>query len=88
MLFSKRLLRAWPMHEMQNALNVFSMMTTTPNKVVNPMHASRMPVILDAGDYGTWLTGSPDEAARNVASWLSGAYCHGRQSTVDGYADA
>jgi len=44
-------------------LSVYSMMTTTPNEVVKPIHPSRMPVILDAADYDTWLTGSPDEAA-------------------------
>jgi len=44
-------------------MNVYSMMTTTPNKVVKPIHPSRMPVILDAADYDAWMTGSPDEAA-------------------------
>lgn len=43
-------------------MNVFSMMTTTPNDVVKPIHPSRMPVMLDAADYASWLTGSPDEA--------------------------
>ncbi len=45
-------------------MNVYSMMTTTPNEVVKPIHPSRMPVILNAGDYETWLAGSPDEATK------------------------
>ncbi len=44
-------------------MNVYSMMTTTPNEVVKPIHPSRMPVILDADDYDNWLIGTPDEAA-------------------------
>ncbi len=44
-------------------MNVYSMMTTTPNEVVKPIHPARMPVILDLASYDTWLTGSPDEAA-------------------------
>jgi putative SOS response-associated peptidase YedK len=44
-------------------MNVYSMMTTTPNEVVKPIHPSRMPVILDPADFDTWMTGSPDEAA-------------------------
>ncbi len=42
-------------------MKVYSMMTTTPNEVVKPIHSSRMPVILDPIDYDAWLTGSPDE---------------------------
>ncbi len=49
-------------------LNLFTMnssrRSTLTNEVVKPIHPSRMPVILDAADYGTWLSGSPDEAAR------------------------
>ena len=45
-------------------MNVYSMLTTVPNEVVEPIHPSRMPVILDNGDYDTWLTGSPDNAAK------------------------
>lgn len=43
-------------------LDVFAFLTTTPNAIVKPVHQSRMPVILDPGDYETWLTGSPDDA--------------------------
>ena len=39
------------------------MVTTTPNKVVEPVHPTRMPVILDPQDYETWLYGTPAEAA-------------------------
>ena len=45
-------------------MNVYSMLTTTPNKLVKPIHPTRMPVILDPDDYEKWLTGSPDEATK------------------------
>lgn len=48
-------------------MNVYSMLTTVPNEVVEPIHPSRMPVILEADDHGTWLTGSPDKAAGLLA---------------------
>lgn len=40
-----------------------TMVTTTPNKLVEPVHPTRMPVILDPQDYETWLYGTPAEAA-------------------------
>jgi putative SOS response-associated peptidase YedK len=36
--------------------------TTAANAVVAPIH-TRMPVIIAAEDFETWLTGDPDEAA-------------------------
>lgn len=39
-----------------------SMITTTPNELVKQVHPDRMPVILDADDYESWLTGTVDEA--------------------------
>ena len=39
------------------------MVTTSPNKLVEQVHPTRMPVILDPEDYETWLRGSPAEAA-------------------------
>ena len=44
------------------ALDVMAFLTTTPNSVVKPIHASRMPVILHPEDYETWLTGRAGEA--------------------------
>lgn len=41
----------------------YTMVTTSANKLVKPVHPTRMPVILDPGDYERWLTGSSDEAA-------------------------
>ena len=43
----------------------YTMVTTTANELVKPVHPTRMPVILDAQDYETWLAGS-DEAAGNL----------------------
>lgn len=40
-----------------------TMVTTTANELVKPIHPTRMPVILDPADYETWLTGSPEAAA-------------------------
>jgi putative SOS response-associated peptidase YedK len=42
----------------------YTMVTTTPNEVVKPVHPSRMPVMLHPDDYATWLTGKPEDAAR------------------------
>lgn len=39
-----------------------TMVTTTANELVKPIHPTRMPVILDPTDYETWLTGTPEEA--------------------------
>lgn len=40
-----------------------TMITTTPNELVKPVHPDRMPVILDREDYETWLHGEPAQAA-------------------------
>ncbi|MEL7513647.1 MAG: SOS response-associated peptidase [Pseudomonadota bacterium] len=39
-----------------------TMVTTVANDLVRPVHPTRMPVILEAADYGTWLSGPIDEA--------------------------
>ncbi|WP_298975671.1 SOS response-associated peptidase [uncultured Roseobacter sp.] len=39
-----------------------TVVTTTANEIVQPVHPTRMVVILDPADYETWLQGSPDEA--------------------------
>lgn len=41
-----------------------TMVTSTPNALVKPVHPDRMPVILDPDDYETWLTGTPEDAAK------------------------
>ena len=43
-------------------LDVYAIMTTTPNEVVKPIHPSRMPVMLDPADHETWLNGSASDA--------------------------
>ncbi|MDA7949595.1 MAG: SOS response-associated peptidase [Hyphomicrobiaceae bacterium] len=44
-------------------LNVYAVLTTTPNDVVRPVHPSRMPVMLSGEDqFDTWVDGSADEA--------------------------
>lgn len=43
--------------------DTYSIITTTPNEIVRPIHPDRMPVILAPGDYEAWLTGSADTAA-------------------------
>ncbi|MEL6646047.1 MAG: SOS response-associated peptidase family protein [Pseudomonadota bacterium] len=39
-----------------------TIVTTTPNELVRPVHPDRMPAILRPETYETWLTGEPDEA--------------------------
>ncbi|MHA3980877.1 SOS response-associated peptidase [Halovulum sp. GXIMD14794] len=40
----------------------YTMITTTPNELVKPVHPARMPVILAPEDYETWMDGSAEEA--------------------------
>jgi putative SOS response-associated peptidase YedK len=42
-------------------IETYTILTTTPNSVVKPIHPDRMPVILKPADYETWLTGNADE---------------------------
>jgi putative SOS response-associated peptidase YedK len=42
--------------------HLFAFLTCEPNELVAPIHSKAMPVILDPGDYDTWLTASWDEA--------------------------
>jgi putative SOS response-associated peptidase YedK len=39
-----------------------TIITTTANDIVRPVHPNRMPVILEPEDYETWLTGSDEDA--------------------------
>lgn len=43
-------------------IDTHTVITTTPNELVREIHPTRMPVILDPGDYETWLTGNQDDA--------------------------
>jgi putative SOS response-associated peptidase YedK len=44
-------------------LQVFAILTTSPNEIVAPIHPNRMPVMLAGGAaYDTWLDGTADEA--------------------------
>jgi putative SOS response-associated peptidase YedK len=51
------------------ALDTVTMVTTTSNAVVRPIHPDRMPVILDPSDYETWLEGDPDAAIDLAKPW-------------------
>lgn len=46
-----------------------TIITTTANELVQPIHPTRMPVILDQANYDTWLNGSADEAADLLAPY-------------------
>lgn len=48
--------------ETDEVVESFTVVTTEPNDLVADLH-HRMAVILDPADEGTWLHGSPDEAA-------------------------
>ena len=39
-----------------------TIITTTANEIVKPVHPDRMPVILEPDSYDAWLTGSTDDA--------------------------
>jgi putative SOS response-associated peptidase YedK len=43
-----------PAAELPGAVPTCTILTTEPNEIASPIH-DRMPVILDAGDYGRWL---------------------------------
>lgn len=43
-------------------LETYALVTTRPNAVVSPIHPTRMPAILTADMFETWLHGDPDEA--------------------------
>jgi len=45
------------------AMDVYAILTTTPNDTVKPIHPARMPVMLSGeGEFDTWLSGAPEEA--------------------------
>ena len=56
----------------QTELDTFSMVTTTPNDLVKPIHPTRMPVILPPERHETWLTGSVSEAEDCLAPYPAG----------------
>jgi len=45
-------------------IETHTVVTTTPNALVKPIHPDRMPVILKPADYDTWLTGPTGGAAK------------------------
>ncbi len=44
------------------AVQSFTIITTDANERIRPIH-DRMPVIIDADDFETWFTGTPDDVA-------------------------
>jgi putative SOS response-associated peptidase YedK len=65
-------------------LDVYSMLTTTPNELVKPIHPTRMPVILHAENHETWLTASPEAALRLCKPFPAGQM---RITSATGKAD-
>lgn len=56
----------WRAAEDDQPLDTFTIITTTPNKLMAEIH-NRMPVVLNPGDYGTWLdTTSPADKLRSL----------------------
>lgn len=45
-------------------IETHTIITTTPNDLVRPIHPERMPVILDPCDHETWLSGSVEDAGQ------------------------
>ena len=53
----------------EREMDTVSMVTTTPNAVVRPVHPDRMPAILAPGDHAAWLEAPPAEALRLIRSF-------------------
>lgn len=51
----------------------YTMVTTTANKLVQPVHPTRMPVILDPPNYNLWLKGETDEVLALLRPFAAGA---------------
>jgi putative SOS response-associated peptidase YedK len=45
-------------------MNSFSMLTTSANAIVQPVHPKAMPVVLDWADIGLWMEGPFEEAVK------------------------
>ena len=43
-------------------IDTYTMVTSTPNDLVKPIHPDRMPVILAPEDWATWMQADPDKA--------------------------
>jgi putative SOS response-associated peptidase YedK len=54
-------------------LDVFTVVTTTPNPLVAQVHPDRMPVILPPEAWETWLSGDPDAAAALLRAYPADA---------------
>lgn len=48
-------------------VEIYSLLTSTPNELVRDFHPDRMPVILDRSNWETWLHGSTEEVASLLA---------------------
>lgn len=44
------------------AVETYTVITTTANEIVRPIHPQRMPVILKPEDYAQWMDGTSDDA--------------------------
>ncbi len=56
-------------------IDTHTVITTTPNDLVRPIHPDRMPAILDPSDHDAWLTAPAAEAARLLGPFPSKAMC-------------
>ena len=46
----------------QVEIDTYTMVTSTPNELVKPVHPDRMPVILPEDSWEAWMSAEPDEA--------------------------
>ena len=53
-------------------IETYTIVTTTPNALVEKIHPTRMPVILADESYNTWLSRSSNEAAELLMSYPAG----------------
>ena len=63
--------RRWrgPYKDEMREMDTVSMVTTTPNEVVRPVHPQRMPMILRDADHAAWLEGTPEDAMALIAPY-------------------
>ena len=53
-------------------IDTVSMVTTTPNDVVRPVHPDRMPAILADADHAAWLEAPPEDAMALIRPFPAG----------------
>ena len=51
--------------------DTFTVITTSANELIKPVHPNRMPVILDPGSFDSWLNGTEADALNLLKPFAS-----------------